>query len=134
MPVMARRHRRRPESVTPTEFSHKKSTAKAQNVKELSSHDPELRKSLKGGLWPKACGEHRVHQTAGAGVGTWVENSEFHETRPWKQSANGARREKKKVQVKHAFASFAHICCSGRTVMPLGADESGNRSIFKDVR
>ena len=41
--------------------------------------------------------------------------------------------KKKKVQIKHKFASFILIFYSGQTVMPLGADESGNKGIFKDI-
>lgn len=42
--------------------------------------------------------------------------------------------KKKKVQIKHKFASFILIFYSGQSVMPLGADESGNKGIFKDIR
>ncbi|MXQ98275.1 hypothetical protein E5288_WYG020306 [Bos mutus] len=53
------------------------STAKARNMKGLSSRDPGLRTPLKAGLGPKAGSEHRAQQTAGAGVYMRVENSEF---------------------------------------------------------
>lgn len=63
-------------------------------MKGLSSRDPELRKSLKGGLWPKASSERRAHRAAGAGAYIWVENGKFRNLVRGDNATNGVRRKK----------------------------------------